>query len=38
MLVTSNAGWFYQKLGFSPVVEQDFVWTLDKEKILRVPQ
>ncbi|WP_338804734.1 GNAT family N-acetyltransferase [Xenorhabdus griffiniae] len=30
MLVTSNAGWLYKKLGFSPVVEQDFVWTLDK--------
>ncbi|WP_232370289.1 GNAT family N-acetyltransferase [Xenorhabdus lircayensis] len=37
-LVTSTAGWLYKKLGFEPVVEQDFVWTLDKTKILKAPE
>ncbi|AOM39167.1 GNAT family N-acetyltransferase [Xenorhabdus hominickii] len=32
MLVTSSASWLYKKLGFEPVVEKDFVWTLEKKK------
>ncbi|REF27482.1 acetyltransferase (GNAT) family protein [Xenorhabdus cabanillasii] len=31
-LVTSEAGWLYKKLGFEPVTEQDFVWTLEKNQ------
>nr|WP_256548403.1 GNAT family N-acetyltransferase [Xenorhabdus bovienii] len=31
MLVTSSAGWLYEKLGFEPVRDQDFVWTLVRE-------
>ncbi|PHM68303.1 GNAT family N-acetyltransferase [Xenorhabdus sp. KJ12.1] len=31
-LVTSSASWLYKKLGFKPVTEQDFVWTLEKKQ------
>ncbi|WP_319939602.1 GNAT family N-acetyltransferase [Xenorhabdus littoralis] len=37
-LVTSTASWLYKKFGFEPVVEKDFVWTLDKTKISAMPK
>lgn len=35
MLVTDSAPWLYQKLGFSPLNQPDFVWQINRPDIYR---
>jgi len=37
MLVTDSAPWLYQKLGYSPLNRQDFVWQINRPDIYRKP-
>ena len=37
MLVTSSAPWLYQKLGYNPLNQPDFVWQINRPDIYRKP-
>ncbi|NRN27162.1 GNAT family N-acetyltransferase [Photorhabdus heterorhabditis] len=38
MLVTSMASWLYEKIGYSPVNEENFVWQIVRPDIYKQPK